>query len=194
MAKICKQCGIKYENSATKCIVCGTEFKDTHIYSRRKKLLIFGIIGVILVLATIFIAILSTTPEAAVWRIMEAHRRNDLDAVVATFPDFLLESEVIDKNKFMLNTQYAMEEFSQYIFSYSIGKAETPNSNEREKYMEIFRYFGGSKFQEDKIEDIKMVWVNYKGNIIGFWPSRGTRFIVFKYDGDWCWWPSNIGR
>ena len=194
MSKICKNCGVKHENSAKKCAACGAEFNDEHIYAKKKKHFILAICGVFLLATGVGLIAYSTGPRAAVRRIMNAHKRNDFEAVVATFPDFLFESEHLDQNAFMLSTEGVVERFSQYIFSYNIDKAETPSANEREAYIETFRYFGGENFDESEVEDIKMVWVNYKGNIPGFWPSRGTRFIVFKYKGEWCWWPSNINR
>lgn len=194
MAKICKNCGIKHENSAKKCAACGTPFNDEHIYAKKKKYLIIAICSVLLLAAAIGLIIFSTGPRAAVRRIMNAHKRNDFEAIVDTFPDFLLESEVLDSEEFLRSTEKVVGSFSQYIFSYNIEKAETPNSNERENYLELFSYFGGENFDESEVEDITIVWVNYKGNIPGFWPSQGTRFVVFKYKGEWCWWPSNINR
>ena len=37
MSKICKNCGVRHENSAKKCIACGAEFGDEHIYAKKKK-------------------------------------------------------------------------------------------------------------------------------------------------------------
>ena len=194
MSKVCKSCGVKHENSAKKCVACGAEFNDEHIYARKKKNLILAICGILFLASAIGFMFFSTGPKAAVRRIMNAHKLNDFDAVVAAMPDFLLESDKIDYNLFMLNTERTVEVFSQYIFSFNIDRAETPNSNEREELIETLKYFGENNFEESKVTDIKIVWVNYKGNVQGFWPSRGTRFLVFKYDGKWCWWPNNVNR
>ncbi|MBQ7923646.1 MAG: hypothetical protein IJ325_13900 [Clostridia bacterium] len=194
MAKICRQCGVKYKNSATKCIMCGTEFNDVHIYAKKKKHLILGIVGTILAAVTVVMIIFSTGPEAAVWRIMESHKRNDVEEIVESFPDFLMESENFDEKAFMVDVKSVTGYFSKYIFSYNIGAAQKPSSRECAELMEVFRYYAGDAFDESQIEDIRMVWVNYKCNIPSFWPSRATRFIMIKYEGRWCWWPSNVNR
>lgn len=192
MSKICKNCGVRHENSAKKCIACGAEFGDEHIYAKKKKQVILAVCCILLLTIAIGLVMFFTGPKAAVRRIMNAHKRNDFEAVVEAMPDLLLESDKLDYDQFMLTTERTVEVFSQYIFSFNIEKAETPNANEREWLMDALRYFGEDSFDEAKVTDVKIVWVRYKGNVPGFWPSRGTRFLVFKYDGEWTWWPSNV--
>lgn len=194
MSKVCQKCGVKHENSAKKCAMCGTEFNDSHIYKKRKKLIILAICGVILLAAATVLIIYSTGPKAAVRRIMNAHKQVDAETVISYYPDFLLESDKIDKEEFLTETEVTVQGFSRYLFSFNLEKAETPSERECEELIETFEYFGGENFDESELGEIKMVWVNYKGNIPGFWPSRGTRFIVFKYEGRWCWWPANVNR
>lgn len=194
MSKICKNCGVKHENSAKKCAMCGTEFNDKHIYAKRKKLIILVICGAVLLATAIVFIIYLTGPKAAVRRIMDAHKRVDAETVISYFPDFLLESDKIDGEKFIMETEATVNGFSRYLFSFNLEKAETPSDREIEELLETFEYFGGENFDESEVRDIKMVWVNYKGNVQGFWPSHGTRFIMFKYDGSWYWWPNNVNR
>ena len=144
--------------------------------------------------AAIILIIYSTGPKAAVRRIMNAHKQVDAETVISYLPDFLLESDKIDGEKFKMETEATVKGFSRFLFSFNLEKAETPSDREIEELLETFEYFGGENFDESKVRDIKMVWVNYKGNVQGFWPSRGTRFIVFKYEGRWYWWPNNVNR
>ena len=194
MSKVCPNCGVKHENIAKKCVACGAEFNDEHIYAKKKKNLIIAICCALIFLTVTFLIVFTTGPKAEVRRIMNAHKRNDVEAVIDSMPDFLLESDILDYDLFILQTERTVESFSQYIFSFNIDNAKTPSANERQDLLETLEYFGGDNFDQAKVEDIKYVWVNYKGNVQGFWPSRGTRFLVFKYDGEWCWWPSNVNR
>ena len=195
MAKVCKNCGVKYNNSATKCIMCGTEFDDVHIYAKRKKNIIFAIIGAVLVAVVIAFLILSTGPKAEVWRLMNAQMRNDADAMLEKIPSFLMESEKFDSRDFVIEFKATVGQMSKYIVSFNIEKAETPNSMYREELIEAIVYFADDDFNENDIEDIKIIWVNYEGGkVMGTLHSRATRFTMFKYKGEWYWWPANINR
>ncbi|MBQ8432904.1 MAG: hypothetical protein IJX28_08485 [Clostridia bacterium] len=194
MSKICKQCGVKYSNSTKKCTMCGTEFQDTHVYEKRKKYLILGVIALLLVAAAVTLILMFTGPKGAVRRIMIAQKQGDVDAIIAFYPDFLLETDKINWTEYRLGLERSAENSAKYIFSYNIEKAETPNTRECEEMIEIFRYYAGEDFDETKVTEFKMIWVNYKSNVQGFWPSHATRFIMFKYEGRWCWWPSNVNR
>ena len=195
MAKVCKNCGVKYSNSATKCVMCGTEFDDVHIYTKRKKVVIFAIICAVLIAAVVAFTILSTGPKAEVWRIMNAHMRNDADAIIETFPPFLMESDKFDSGAFIVEVKATTRQMSEYIASFNVEKAETPNSMYREEFMEDVLYFANDDFDENDIEDIKIVWANYKGGkVYGTLHSRASRFTMVKYQGEWYWWPANINR
>ncbi len=194
MAKICKQCGVKYSNSTTKCIMCGAEFEDTHVYKARKKYILLGILGALLLGGIVTLLLMFTGPKGAVRRLMAAQTKGDVDAVIAFYPDFLLETDKINWTEYRLGLERATESTAKYVFSYNIEKAETPNAQEREEMLEIFRYYAGDNFDESSITEMKIIWVNYKSNVQGFWPSHATRFFMFKYQGHWCWWPANVSR
>lgn len=194
MAKICQQCGLKHGNNATKCIACGTEFPLSQSSSKNKKYLIFAILGVLLAVGAIVCILLFTGPKATVRRIMESYKRNDAEAIIATFPDFFKDSEKINSQTLQTQIEIETKSLSDYIFSYNIEEAKTPTAQERQQMMEDFRYFAGEDFNENDIQDIKIIWVNYKGNVTGIWPIHATRFIMIKYNGRWCCWPNNVNR
>lgn len=194
MAKICQQCGVKYKNSATQCVMCGTEFQDIHVGGKGKMIRIFGILGALLVVAMVVIMLLFTGPKAAARRVMEGYKRNDAEAVIACFPSFFMESDELNRDGWVKEIEYNVKDMSDYIFSYTIEKAEKPSSQDRERFMEDFHYFGGDAFDENKLQDVRVVWVIYKGNIPGVWPSRGARLVMIKYEGRWYWWPDTINR
>ena len=194
MSKVCKQCGILHENRATKCAVCGTAFNDKHIYAKRRRIIILSVLAALLLAAAISYAAYSVTPEAAVRRIMYACRKADVDTVISYYPDFYIESDKIDKKKLLMNTDLRVKKFSEDLYSYYLEDPETPHEKECEALILNFEDFGGENFDRSKLGEIKMVWVNYRLDVYYFWPKRSTRFIVFEYDGRWCWWPYNINR
>ena len=194
MSKICKKCGVKHENRAKKCVSCGAEFNDKHIYTRRNLIIVLISFGVLMLAFSIAYTIYSATPEAAVRRIMKAYERADVDTVVSYYPDFYLESDKVDKEKLLLNADMKIKKFSEDLYSFYLEDAATPSEKICEDLIENLEYYGGENFDRDKLGEIKMIWVNYRIDIYYFWPKKSTRFIVFEYDGRWCWWPENFNR
>lgn len=189
MAKICKECGVKHRNNATKCVHCGAAFDDVQHYAKRKKLIILGIVCVVLVLAAIASVIYLTGPRAAVRRIMEGYKRNDAEAIVDSFPSFLLEMDGASREKLIADMSSSVESMSDYIFSYGIDRVVDPSDNDREILIKKAQLIAGDDFEENDIKDIKVVWVTFTGNVPSVWPSGSTRFVMIKYDGRWCWCP-----
>lgn len=194
MSKVCRKCGVRHRNSATKCAMCRTEFNDSHIYAKRRRIIILSICGVLLLSAAIYYAVYSTTPEAAVRRIMNAHNEGDFDTVISYYPDFYLESDKVNKERLLLDAEFGVKKMSKELYTFYLEEPATPSDRECEELLESFRYYGGENFDEEKLGEIKMIWVNYRLDVTYFWPKRGTRFIVFEYDGRWCWWPDNVNR
>ena len=194
MAKVCKVCGTKYRNSAKKCVICRTEFNDSHIYAKRRRLITLAVCAMLLIASTIAFVVYSSTPQAAVRRIMNACDNADVDTVVSYYPEFYLESDKVDKRRLLLDTKVEVNIFSQKLYTFYLEDPMTPSEKECEELIEAFKYYGGENFDEDKLGDIKMIWVNYRIDIDYIWPKCSTRFIVFEYDGRWCWWPYNVNR
>ncbi len=194
MSKMCPHCGVKYQNSATKCLICKIELPENHGHKKMKKLVFSGIIGIVLVGIAITLVSMLTGPKAAVRRIVEGFKQNDPQAIMAMLPDFVLESDKIDRRELELEMTTDSLTLSKYIFSYNIEEVKDPTSQECEKLMENFRYIAGEDFDDREIKDIKIIWVNYKGDIPGFWPSHATRFTMIKYQGRWYWWPETVNR
>jgi hypothetical protein len=194
MSKICKRCGVKHQNSAKKCVACGAEFNDAHIYAKRRRIIILAIFATVMIAAAINYAVYSSTSEAAVRRIMNACKKADVDTVVSYYPDFYLESDKVDTRRLLLDTEFLVKLLSKDLYTFYLEDPATPSERECKELIETLKYYGGEDFEEDKLSDIKMVWVNYRIDIRYFWPKRGTRFIVFKYEGQWYWWPNNVNR
>ncbi|MBO5702036.1 MAG: hypothetical protein J6S71_06325 [Clostridia bacterium] len=194
MAKICKNCGVKHKNSATYCVMCGEPFYSEQGLKKRKIHRIIGIVLGVLALTAGVLFIFTAGPKAAVRRILNGYKRNDPDAVIASYPDFLIESNQVDKDQLILSTQINVKDMSDYIFMYKLGKSEDPSEKEYEELMEAFRFYAGEDFSEDDIQSIKIIWVDYTGNVPAVWPSRAARFIVIKYEGRWYWWPETVNR
>ena len=194
MAKMCPQCGVKYQNKATKCVMCKIDLSENHGHKIMKKLVFSGIIGIVLVGIAITLVSMLTGPKAAVRRIVEGFKQNDPQSIMAMLPDFVLESDKIDRRELELEMTTDALTLSKFIFSYNIEEVKDPSFQEREKLMEDFRYIAGEDFDDREIKDIKIIWVNYKGDIPGFWPSHATRFTMIKYQGRWYWWPETVNR
>ena len=194
MSKICKKCGVRHENRATKCAACGTPFNDRHIYVRRNLTIILCSFLVVMIAAAVSYSIYSATPEVAVRRIMNACKDADVETVVSYYPDFYLESDKVDKTKLLMNADMRIKKFSEDLYSFYLEDPETPSDKICEDLIEKLEYYGGDNFDREKLGEIKMIWVNYRIDIRYFWPNKATRFIVFEYDGRWCWWPENFNR
>ena len=194
MAKICKNCGVKHYNSAVRCAMCHTEFNDAHIYAKRRRLIILAVCFTLLIASAISYAVYSKTPQAAVRNIMNAYKKADVDTVLSYYPDFYLESDKLDYELLLLNIDFGVKKMSEELYTFYLEDPATPSERECNELIETFKYYGGENFDEEKLGEFKMVWVNYRRDVYYFWPKRGTRFIVFEYDGRWCWWPDNVNR
>lgn len=194
MSKVCKNCGVRHRNSAKKCAMCRTEFNDSHIYKKRRRLIILAVCAVILIASAISYAVYSKTPEAAVRRIMKAYDKGDVDTVLSYYPDFYLESDKLDYELLLLNIDFGVKKMSEELYTFYLEEPATPSERQCDELLEAFKYYGGENFDEKKLGEFKMIWVDYRIDIYYFWPKRATRFIVFEYDGRWCWWPDNVNR
>lgn len=194
MAKFCKVCGVEYHNSALKCVMCKTAFNDAHIYARRRRLIILAICITLLIASVIALVAYSFTPQAAVRRIMNAYKRNDVDTVVSYYPNFYLESDKVNKRKLLLDAEVETTIYFEQLYTFYLEDPMTPSEKECQELIATFKHYGGENFDENKLGEIKMVWVNYTLDIPKMWPKGSTRFIVFEYEERWCWWPHNVTR
>ena len=194
MSKVCKNCGVKHSNSAVRCAMCHTAFNDTHIYARRRRLIILAVCVAILTASWIAYTVYSRTPQAAVRNIMNAYKKADVETLVSYYPDFYLKSDKLDNERILLDAQVSVNIMSQQLYTYYLEKPATPSDRICEELIDKLEYYGGENFERDKLGEIKMIWVNYRIDVYYFWPKKSTRFIVFEYDGRWCWWPENFNR
>ena len=192
MAKICKQCGVKHKNSATKCAMCGTPFEDVRVSIKKRTFTLYAILALTIVVAIVLGIVFSTGPRAKVRQIMRHYKNANPSAVVDTYPSFMLESENYDIESLQRSIAANVEDVSAFMVSFSVDRPQNPNERDRKQLIDDFRYYCGDTFDESKLEDIKFVWVSFKGRVSGIWAKSTTRFVVIKYDGEWCWWPDNF--
>jgi hypothetical protein len=174
--------------------MCRTEFNDSHIYKKRRRLIALAVCTVLLLTFSISYAAYSRTPEAAVRRIMKAYDKGDFDTVLSYYPEFYLESDKLNHEKLLLDIDFEVKLMEKNLYTFYLEDAATPSERECNELLESFRYYGGESFDEEKLGEIKMVWVNYRLDVYYFWPKHGTRFIVFEYGDQWYWWPDNVNR
>lgn len=192
MAKICPTCNVRYTNSASKCVTCGGPLAAVEVPKRRKRLVISLVLAasVLLVALLVTVTVLSFTgPRGQVRYIMNQMRENRIDAVLETLPDFLLDGSQAHEERITMQLTAYTEKMSDYVFSFNTNRALPPSTNQRNELMESIRRFAGDDFDETLIEDVKMIWVDFRGGVRGFWNSVDLRFVMIRYKGEWCWWP-----
>ena len=188
MAKICKECNIKHDNSADKCARCGAPLEVIQKDVKKKKIIIFSILGVILTVALILGIIYITSPEAKVMDIMKDINNGNTAGLVDSFPDFFIEA---NGGKAVLVEYYDswVKSEASYVFSYNIDKVVGPSAREEEAVRKSLVYYTHAGYDESKLQDIKAVWLDMTGGIPGFWGASLEKFVMIKYDGQWYWWP-----
>ena len=191
MAKICKKCGVKHKISASKCGNCGASFEDVRVTIIKKTAVIYAVVALLVAIAIIAVIISFMGPRAAVKQIMRHYKGNNPEAIVNSYPDFLLESEGYSKEKAVAEISNYVKQLSGYIVYYKADRPQAPNERDREALLEDFRNYCGESFDESKLEDIKFVWLTFEGEKSGLWGKSITRFTMVKYNDRWCWWPDN---
>ena len=189
MAKICKQCNLKYKNRAVTCVSCGSELSMIESTFRIRWSLIYTAIALVLVLATTLSVSYFTSPKAAVKKILKAYKGNDVETVVDSFPPFLNYATGLDREALEEYMEKSVKDLSDYITFYHVEDVKKPSSNEREEVLETLSYYKDFGYDEDKLEDIKLVWAGMRGGPVGTCNFTNERFVMIKYDGHWYWWP-----
>ena len=188
-AKVCKQCNLKYKNRAETCVSCGSELSMIESTFRIRWSLIYAAIALVLVLATTLSVSYFTSPKAAVKKILKAYKGNDVETVVDSLPPFLNYSTGLDREELEEYMEKSVKDLSDYITFYHVEDVKNPSSNEREEVLETLSYYKDFGYDEDKLEDIKLVWAGMRGGPVGTWNFTNERFVMIKYDGQWYWWP-----
>ncbi|MBE6626789.1 MAG: hypothetical protein J6L96_04170 [Clostridia bacterium] len=192
MSKVCKQCGVKHKNSATKCGICGTPFEDVRVTVMKKSVIICSAIAVIVAVAIAIGLGFLIGPRAKVSHVMRCYKRGDTMAVVNSYASCLLDAEGYSREKIASIISKNVEDLSNYIVSFRTARPQDPNERDREALIDEMRYTCGDAFDESKLSDIKYVWVTFKGKESIYWGKTTTRFVVVKYDGRWQIWPDYV--
>jgi hypothetical protein len=192
MAKICKQCGVKHKNNATKCAICGTPFEDVKVTKAKKTVIRFSIISIALALLVILALVFFTGPRAKVRQVMRSYMRGDTMAIVDSYADCLINAEGYGRDRVAEIISKNVKELSDFIVSFQTARPQTPNERDNEALIDEMRFTCGDAFDESKLSDIKYVWVTFKGKESIYWSKTTTRFVVIKYDGRWQIWPDYV--
>ena len=192
MTKRCPCCNVNYKKTAVRCVSCGCILDEIRMPRKKKILLLTLLITASILLASLSAAAVvsyRTGPRGRVHYIMNQMMDNNVDEVFATLPDFLMEGEVDYNDPDTMHLIAYVEKMSNYVYSFYSDPAVVPNSTQREELMETIRPYVDEDFDESLIEDVSMVWVDYRGGRRGFWRSVDLRFVMIFYKGEWCWWP-----
>lgn len=189
MAKICKQCNLKYKNRAVTCVSCGSSLEVIESSFKAKWAVIYSAIALVLVLVTTLSVSYFTGPKAAVKKILKAYKGNDVETVVDSFPPFLNYATGLDREALEEDMAKSVKELSDYMTFYHVEDVKKPSSSERDEIIETLAYFKDFGYDERKLEDIRLVWSGMRGGDVGTWDFVNERFVMIKYDGRWYWWP-----
>ena len=187
MAKICSNCGLKHKDSATKCAGCNAPLEELPVHKKKKVYVILAAILLVLIGVSTFFIMRCTGPDGTVRRIMRCYSNNDPEGVVDFFPEFLFEANWITREMLVDQLSGNVKEISDYMFSYYLEDTKTPSTSEMNEIMAQLNSF--PDFDEDQLDDVKYITVNFKGNATYLWTANDTRFVMIKYDGSWYWWP-----
>lgn len=192
MTKRCPHCNINYKKSAVKCVSCGCILDEIRMPKKKKIILLTLLITASILLVSFSIAAVisyRTSPRGRVHYVMNQLMDNNVDAVFDALPDFVLDGEVDYNNPDVMHLIAYVEKMSNYVYSFYSTPAVVPNSAQIDELMESIRPFVDEDFDESLVEDVSMVWVDYRGGRRGFWRSVDLRFVMIFYKGEWCWWP-----
>ena len=188
MVKYCTQCNLKHSNSAEKCASCGAELARRESDVKKKKIIIIALISVLLIAAIIAGIVIFTGPKAKFRQIIRAFKSGDVDAVISTMPEFLINSGEIDD---YLEGQLprAVSEWSEFKFSYRIDQCSSPSTKEKYNVINHLNSMEKYGYDSDKLENIKVVMYTITGSAPSNLGSGFDKYILIKYDGVWYWWP-----
>ena len=175
-------------------MACGEPFSSGRNKNDVIKYVRIAIPIVVLAVVAVFVVLYLTSPQAAVRRIMDGYRNNDPDAVIESYPEFFMDSVLVDREKWINDIRFSVKVSSQHIHYYELEDPQKPSASERERLMKDFKLYGGFDFDESDIKDIRIIWVNYDVDFGGVLPQAGLRFVMIKYEGRWCWWPDIVER
>jgi len=193
MAKVCKACGLNYHNYADKCFCCGAPLQ----INKKIRAIKIAVVSTLILAVAIAVAVslydYYTSPVSVTDEIMNAYMDGDEAAVMATFPAFLNHAKDLGEYEMKYGFKYwywgDIVMMQDYLFSYNTDRVVTPSDKQREQLIESISEMIGEHFNPDIIEDVKMVWVDFRGGTMGYWGLNHTRFVMIKYAGEWCWWP-----
>ena len=188
MAKYCTQCNLKYSNSAEKCVSCGAELAVRESDVKKKKIVIIALISVLLIAAIVVGIVIFTGPKAKVRQIIRSFKRGDVDAVISTLPEFLINSGEID-DYLAGQLPMAVSEWSEFKFSYNIDQCSSPSTKERSNVLQHLDSMKKYGYDSNKLEDMKVVLFSFTGTSPSNLGSGFDKYILIKYDGTWYWWP-----
>ena len=193
MSKVCKKCGVKHKNSAYVCMACGEPFEKGRTFPDFYKYSKYIFYGIILALIAVILIIYFTSPETAARSVVKAYKMNDAASVVASVPEFLLESDNFDAERFANDVIYDAIFISYQSFGYRVDNTAPPSAKDRDRIISDLHYYGGDDFDEDELSDITLVWISHDMEyIVGMWQASVVRFVMIKYDGHWYWWPDTV--
>lgn len=192
MAKFCKHCNIPYKKFAYKCVICGTVLEK-----KRKTPMQIALIAISITLsACLLIASCAyliydynTSPETRVKEIMQYLKDGDFDAVMDSLPSFIWQYEQTDEAQIQFDISFFVDRMNSYIYSFNTNNEITPSERQIEELIDSIKKIVGDEFDASVITDVKVVWVDVRGGVRNFWQTTHERFVMIKYQDEWCWWP-----
>ena len=189
MAKICTQCNLKHGNDATKCVQCGGQLEVIQSDVKKRKIIISSLIAVVLVIVIVLGIVFFTGPKAKVRGIMRDFKQGDVEGIVDSFPEFFINYTGVGEEALEAELDPWVQSLSEYIFSYNIDKLANPSTREYNDVLASLDEYRDYGYDPAKLTDVKVVCLDMRGGVPGFWGSSFEKFVLIKYDGAWYWWP-----
>ena len=131
----------------------------------------------------------NTSPETRVKEIMQYLKDGDFDAVMDSLPSFIWQYEQTDEAQIQFDISFFVDRMNSYIYSFNTNNEITPSERQIEELIDSIKKIVGDEFDASVITDVKVVWVDVRGGVRNFWQTTHERFVMIKYQDEWCWWP-----
>jgi hypothetical protein len=189
MAKICKQCNLKYKNRAVTCVSCGSSLEVIESSFKAKWAVIYSAIALLLILATVLALLWFTGPKAKIRKVMRAYKNDDVSAVVDAYPPFLLNATGLTRAEF--------EKDQQHTGLFFVPRYKVVNSITTRKFLPyddileavkesdcLHLYDLENAMNSADHPESKVVVINYKRNTpYGCCIDRGSRVTIVSTSG-----------
>ena len=190
MAKICTECGLKHYSTARRCVKCGSKLKIIKKDQIRNIIIIMLSIAIVTSLAIAIIVPIMQSPETKLKRIMNYIIDNDSRAVFDSYPHFYIAHLEEEDPFYAIPLRERIKQLSDYIFSFNVHEIVKPSTSQRTDILKQISECADYGYDPAQLEDMRVIWLEIRGGIRGLWYTTYEKFVMIKYNDEWCLWPA----